>query len=205
VEDRSPQGHSCQDRRSQDRRSDDLGARERLLRRAVDHVAANGLGQLSLRQLATEIGTSHRMLIYHFGSKEGLLAEVAAEVEERQRRTLAGLERELAEHAGPGELLRHFWHRLAEPALRPHEQLFFRLYADSLAGDRRLSGFAERTVLAWLDPLAESARRRGLPPDRARAQARLGLAVVRGLLLDLLATGDRAGVDAALDEFAGTL
>ena len=36
----------------------------------------------------------------------------------------------------------------------------------------------------------------------ARVHARLGLAVVRGLLLDLLATGDRAGVDAALEVFA---
>ena len=36
----------------------------------------------------------------------------------------------------------------------------------------------------------------------ARAHARLGLAVVAGLLLDLLATGDRAGVDAALEVFA---
>jgi hypothetical protein len=31
--------------------------------------------------------------------------------------------------------------------------------------------------------------------------ARLGVAVVRGLLLDLLATGDRAGVDAAMERF----
>ena len=43
-----------------------------------------------------------------------------------------------------------------------------------------------------------------MPPAVARAHARLGLAVVRGLLLDLLATGDRAGVDAALDAFASS-
>jgi hypothetical protein len=40
-----------------------------------------------------------------------------------------------------------------------------------------------------------------MPPALARARARLGVAVTRGLLLDLLATGDRAGVDAAMDEF----
>jgi hypothetical protein len=43
----------------------------------------------------------------------------------------------------------------------------------------------------------------GVPADVVRAHARLGLAVTRGLLLDLLATGDRAGVDAALEVFAG--
>ncbi len=42
-----------------------------------------------------------------------------------------------------------------------------------------------------------------MPADVARIHARLGLAVTRGLLLDLLATGDRAGVEAALDVFAG--
>ncbi len=41
-----------------------------------------------------------------------------------------------------------------------------------------------------------------MPADVARPHARLGLAVVRGLLLDLLATGNRAGVDAALEIFA---
>jgi hypothetical protein len=38
-------------------------------------------------------------------------------------------------------------------------------------------------------------------PARARAQARVGLALFRGLLLDLVGTEDRAGVDAAFDEF----
>ena len=41
-----------------------------------------------------------------------------------------------------------------------------------------------------------------MPAEVARVHARLGLAVIRGLLLDLLATGDRAGTDAALDVFA---
>jgi hypothetical protein len=35
------------------------------------------------------------------------------------------------------------------------------------------------------------------PPDLAPARARLGLLVFRGLLLDLVGTDDRAGVDAA--------
>jgi hypothetical protein len=35
--------------------------------------------------------------------------------------------------------------------------------------------------------------------------ARLGLAVVRGLLLDLVATEDEAGVDAAAEAFANLL
>jgi hypothetical protein len=56
-------------------------------------------------------------------------------------------------------------------------------------------------VDAWVEPATAPAVRRGLPPEAARADARLGVAVVRGLLLDLLATGDRAAVDEALERF----
>ena len=52
------------------------GGRERLLAGAIEHVAEHGVGNLSLRGLAAALGTSHRMLIYHFGSRDGLLIEV---------------------------------------------------------------------------------------------------------------------------------
>jgi hypothetical protein len=39
----------------------------------------------------------------------------------------------------------------------------------------------------------------GVAPADARDRARLNLAVVRGLLLDLLATGDRAGAERAME------
>ena len=60
-----------------------------LLGRAIGHFAEHGVGDTSLRALAEAIGTSHRMLIYHFGSREGLLAEVTREVEARQRALLS--------------------------------------------------------------------------------------------------------------------
>ena len=50
--------------------------RQKLIDAAVAHADAHGLSDTSLRQLAAALGTSHRMLIHHFGSKEGLLVEV---------------------------------------------------------------------------------------------------------------------------------
>jgi len=47
-----------------------------------------------------------------------------------------------------------------------------------------------------------SERQLRLSPARARLHARLSLAVMRGLLLDLLTTGDREGTTAALRHFA---
>ncbi len=174
-------------------------ARARLLDAAVEHVAAHGIGELSLRQLAAALGTSHRMLVYHFGSKEGLLVEVIREVEARQRHALA----DLAADAGqpPAEQARRMWQRLADPALWPHERLFFEVYGQALQGRAHTAALLDGIVDSWLEPLTQINVARGVPEARARASARLGLAVTRGLLLDLLATGDRAGTDAAMELF----
>jgi AcrR family transcriptional regulator len=73
---------------------EDKSAKELLLERVVDHFVADGLGDLSLRKIATAIGTSHRMLLYHFGSKDGLLLEVVRAVEARSRAQLGEIGRD---------------------------------------------------------------------------------------------------------------
>ena len=65
-------------------------ARQRLLDAAIEYTAEHGISDLSLRSLAAALGTSHRMLIFHFGSKEGLWVEIARTVERRQREQLRG-------------------------------------------------------------------------------------------------------------------
>ena len=65
--------------------------REELLERVVAFVADAGLTDLSLRRIAEGIGTSHRMLLYHFGSRAGLLAAIGSEVERQQRVAMADL------------------------------------------------------------------------------------------------------------------
>lgn len=164
---------------------------------AVTHVAEHGVGDLTLRGLAAALGTSHRMLLYHFGSRDGLLVAIAAEVEQQQREALAGLD----VTGAPAEVVRAMWDRLSDPELWPFERLFFELYARALHGDPGARPFLEGIVEDWVAPLAALAVAAGSDPDRARAEARLGLAVFRGLLLDLLATGDREGVTAALERF----
>jgi AcrR family transcriptional regulator len=172
--------------------------REKLLAAAVDHVAEHGVGELSLRQLAGALGTSHRMLIYHFGSTEGLLVEVVREVERRQRETFAAVD---ASAATPAEAMRRQWRRLTDPALWPHERLFFEMYGQALQRRPGTEALLDGIVESWLDTAEQLAGQLGIPPRQARAQARLGIAVVRGLLLDLLATGDRKGVNEAMELF----
>jgi AcrR family transcriptional regulator len=175
-------------------------ARDKLLRSVIEHLAAEGLADQSLRRIAEAVGTSHRMLLYHFGSKDGLLLQVARAVEAQTQRQLAAVG--AAAGGDAATVIRRMWRYVADPALADFERLFFALYGRALQGDESVRALLEGDVAAWLGANEGLAERVGLDPGVARAHARLGLAVTRGLLLDLLATGDRAGVDAALEVFA---
>ncbi|GAA5191395.1 TetR/AcrR family transcriptional regulator [Rugosimonospora acidiphila] len=178
---------------------EDTSARDQLLAATIDHVAQHGLADTSLRSLAAAIGTSHRMLIYHFGSKEGLLVEVVRAVEARQRETLDALRANEADSLA--DVMRLLWRDVSDPSRWPHERLFFEMYGRALQGRPGTEPLLEGVVEPWLDKAAQVGARHGLDPQTTRARARLGVATVRGLLLDLLATGDRAGVDRAMEEF----
>ena len=169
--------------------------RDRLLEQLVAHLGAHGLGDTSLRGLAAAIGTSHRMLSYHFGSRSGLLAEVSKAVEGQQREAFAAMLADPDSH--PMEVMEAMYARLADPALGSQERLFFELYARALQREEAVGGFLPEVVEAWIAPLAELFERLGFEGRAAEAEARLSLAVSRGLLLDLLATGDREAIDRA--------
>jgi AcrR family transcriptional regulator len=172
-------------------------ARDRLLAAAVAQARRGGISDLSLRELAAAIGTSHRMLLYHFGSRAGLLTAVSRAVDEAERSA-----QQLSWAVTP-DGARQLWRRVSDPELWPAERLFFELYVQSLLGRPGTEGFAREAVTSWTEPVAQALEEAGADPATARAEARLGLAVVRGLILDLLATGDLEGVRAAHEQYIG--
>jgi len=170
-------------------------ARERLLAAAVEQAMRGGIADLSLRELAAAIGTSHRMLLYHFGSREGLLTAVAQAVEEAQRAVVS-------EWGITSAGARRLWEHFSDPRLWPAERLFFELYAHALLGRPGTEGFLDNAVEPWVAAITPAiAREAGLDGKTARAEARLAVAVTRGLLLDLLATGDRDAVTEAFERY----
>jgi AcrR family transcriptional regulator len=175
-------------------------ARARLLDAVIEHFTTEGLADQSLRRIADAIGSNHRMLLYHFGSKDGLLLEVVREVEARTQIRLMALGEDAVGETD--QLIRRMWASLADPALGDFERLFFALYGRALQGDESVRPLLKDDVEHWLDANVTLSTPLGVPEDVARTHARLGLAVTRGLLLDLLATDDRAGVEAALEVFA---
>lgn len=173
--------------------------REKLLEGAIDYVAHNGITDLSLRQLASALGTSHRMLIHHFGSKEGLWVAIVREVEERQRAVLADLVP--APDTPVDEAMRGWWRHISDPSLWPNERLFYELYGQAIQGRPHTVQMLDGIIDDWIEPAAAINMALGLSREEAVAHARLGIAVTRGLLLDLVATRDVEGVDAAMNAF----
>jgi AcrR family transcriptional regulator len=165
----------------------------------IDAALAGGIADQSLRAIAQLSGTSHRMLIHHFGSKEELFVEVARGVEARQRAALGAL---LAgADATSEDLGRRFWEQLRSPALAPQERLFFEIYGQALQGRQWALPLLDGIVEYWISPLADMLQKNGTSGGEARAIARLCVAVSRGLLLDVLATGEDREVDDAPPHF----
>lgn len=170
-------------------RPPDVERRRRLLDALVAEFARAGIGDRSLREVAAAVGTSHRMLLHHFGSRDELLLTIVEEVERRQMALL----RELP--AEPDQAIAAMWKNLRRPELRPFERLFFECYARAAQGEQPFARMLPGAVDAWLAGAAAG------PTAQDPALTRLGLAVARGLLLDLVATDDVDGVDAAADAF----
>jgi len=175
-------------------RRPDVGRRRELLDALVAEFAVAEIGDRSLREVAEAVGTSHRMLLHHFGSRSELLLAIVEEVERRQMGLLPELPTD------PAESFAAMWADLHRPELRQLERLFFECYARAAQGEKPFSRMVPGAVDGWL---AEVAALAGGAFDPA--MARLGLAVVRGLLLDLVATNDDAGVDAAATAFTDLL
>ncbi|MEU0150533.1 TetR/AcrR family transcriptional regulator [Micromonospora fulviviridis] len=169
--------------------------RDELLERAYQYVLAHGLAELSLRPLAAAIGSSPRVLLFLFGSKDQLIRALLGRARADE---LAALRR--AREAGGSDdfvaAVRTTWDWLVDPAHRQMLVLWVQAYARSLSEpDGPWAGFARQTVEDWLGLLTE------VHGGAADGDPALGLALLRGALLDLLATGDAERTTALVERY----
>jgi len=158
----------------------DQTRRAELLERAIDYAVERGLADLTLRPLAEALGVMPNTLTHHFGSKEDLLSEILNGVRDRLR----GMRAQAA--ADPQrEPIETVWSWTADEARQPFFRSFFEAYGMALRRPERFEPFLARVVADWVGPSDPAA-------------ATLELAVLRGLLLDLLTTGERERVQRAL-------
>jgi AcrR family transcriptional regulator len=176
--------------------------RDELLERAYRYVLEHGLAAMSLRPLATEIGSSPRVLLFLFGSKDGLVRALLARARADE---LAFLQRVRIEDAANLERVGlEVWRWLVAPEHAGLLMLWTESYARSLIEpDGPWANFAAGTVRDWLGLLADAQPPRERTTPAGAARRTLVLAVLRGALLDLLATGDVARTTRAVQQGLG--
>ena len=167
--------------------------RDELLAAVVDAFADRGLGSRSRRAHAPGGGAPPRMRRPPVGAREVLMVSVVQEVEARQAALLT------TRDGAPAEIVRRAWVHLSGPSLRPLERLFFETDARGANGEAPFAQLVPGAVDTGLEPAPVA------PPDPDPALTRLALAVIRGLLLDLVATGAVDETTAAMDRFVGLL
>lgn len=173
--------------------------REDLLERAVAWFSEHGIGDTSLRTLASGIGSSHRMLLYHFGSREELLTAVVGEVWRRHRLAFVGLH----ETPDPVAAAWAFWNRLADQV--DLAALYFELSAAAMQGHAWAADPVRDQLAEWTQLLTDFFARLGNPSGEAELLARTSLATTRGTLELLALDGDREAADAVMRGFLQTL
>ncbi|SEH76871.1 DNA-binding transcriptional regulator, AcrR family [Mycolicibacterium rutilum] len=175
--------------------------REReLLEAAYRYVLEHGIAEMSLRPLASAIGSSPRVLVFLFGNKDGLVRALLARARADELALLARISPATSgESIGLAGAVNEIWTWLSAEEHRGLLRLWVEAYARSLIEpDGAWAGFAQATVTDWLTVLAGCQRRDERDTETGMADRTRALAILRGALLDLLATDDRLRVDAAI-------
>ena len=170
--------------------------KQRLIDVCTDHALDHGLPD-RLEPLARAAGVSSRMLIYHFGTRDDLLRAILGRARERQLEVFGDLLRRQVDVPYTATL-GLAWTTMTGPRGEPYLRMFGRLRES--AEQQLWPDFRRLATTDWLGPLEDGLRYAGRP-----GLATLVLAVIRGLLMDLDATGDTARTDRAFQDFLATV
>jgi AcrR family transcriptional regulator len=159
----------------------------------LQYLLKHGLTGLSLRPLAKAVGSSPRVLLYYFGSKEKMVVTMLADIRQRQRAVYGKIDAPTW-----AEACLAVWKQMSAPDSEPLFRLFFEAYGIALRQPRLHKAFLHSTIEEWLNLMAEPMRQEGYANKDARAFATLVLAGFRGFMLDFCTTRDRKRLDRAV-------
>jgi AcrR family transcriptional regulator len=174
-------------------RTADAKRPKRLRQGIVQYLTEHGLSGLSLRPLAKAVGSSPRVLLYYFGSKEKMISDALAEVRRQQRDAYGHLEAETF-----AEACQIIWSRMSAAETEPSFRLFFEVYGIALRQPNLYKVFLRDTIEDWLRLIADPLVGKGYERAEARAFATVVLAGLRGFMLDYCTTHDRRRLNRAL-------
>ena len=170
-----------------------MDPRDRLLEEAVSYTLEHGLTTLSLRALAKPLGTSARMLIHHFGSRDGLIAAVLTALEHRMAEQLSSVASD-----GIDQTLRALWRAMGHERAAPMLRATFEIWGRALMQPGKFESFLRGAVLVpWRAVVRDSLQRRGHRKSDAEIRASLIVGAVSGLQMLKLSGANASEIDAA--------
>jgi AcrR family transcriptional regulator len=168
-----------------------------LLNAIVAYLVEHGVADLSLRPLAKAVGSSPRVLLYYFGSKENLLVQAVKSLREHQR---AGIDKmRAARFKRSSDACRAIWKQMSAPESEAAFRLSLETYVLALRHPKLFGDFLTSSTENWLEFLAEDLRSKGASMKEARVYATVVIAGFRGFMLDYFASRDRKRLDRAVD------
>ncbi|MCX4580900.1 TetR/AcrR family transcriptional regulator [Streptomyces sp. NBC_01571] len=179
-------------------RPTDPAKRRDLLEQVRTYMIHNGVADLSLRPLARALGTSDRMLLYYFGTKERMIAEALTVYERRpllRAQSLLDPGGSPLDAAGLRRFMEETWQEFSNPDLRATLPLYLEVMAAGLLHPERYGPVMRDVLSGWTGLLTSVLRDLGMAEARAGTEATLLVDASFGLLLAPLTDGDwdRAG------------
>jgi AcrR family transcriptional regulator len=174
--------------------------REDLLDASIEYILENGVADLSLRPLAAAVGSKARLLVYHFGSKDALVAEAMILIRNRAQEAFVAVARS-AHATTPSEIMQVFWRWATTKQHEPYLRLLFEVHGLALQRPAHYGRYLEGALHGWVELMA-MVLPASLPQAKRRALATLAVSGVVGLLLDYLSSGSKKRTSDALDLFA---
>jgi len=176
-------------------RPKDIETKQKLLAKAVEYVLTNGVANISLRPMAAEMGTTARMLMHHFGSKEHLLSEALAVIEAEfiQR----------AEHCFSGdksvaETVTALWQETSTPEMELALRAMFEIWGEALIQPQQYEAYLASMVKPWVELLQRQIKLQKVSVREAKTLATLIMGSFVGLQLVRLTEGDDKSCGLAL-------
>lgn len=172
------------------RRTRYLHRRGEILSAVTEHALDHGVARLTLRGAAAAVGVSHATLVHHFATRDELIIEIVDQVLTRALLPAPEL-------IDSGYDVQAGWAYLKSREGQRYARLYLSLVGLALYDEPPFADALRRSLHVRRDALAEGMRHLGCPDDEAEPLATALLAQLRGLVTDLLLTGDTARVDAA--------
>ena len=151
-----------------------------------------GTLELSLDQIAVQVGISKRMLIHYFGGREAVEERAVSLLEDRLRAQFTS--KQFAPGISFAAVLSALWERTTSPESRGVLLLVMDLWRRAWSGSPRAQTFYAEQQRLWMKLLL------GFTEDRSKVEDVLQL--FQGAVLAFLMTGDAEPGRAALERLA---